>query len=69
MQSDQVHADMPVDDIMEAWPATVPVFIELGLLCVGCAFGTFHTLSEACEAHDLEMGRVEARIATAITAR
>lgn len=69
MPQDGIHRDMPVSDIMDRWPETVPVFIRLGLLCVGCTFGTFHSLDDACEAHDAELDDVMARLCAAITDR
>ncbi len=44
---------MPIDEIMQRWPATVRVLVRHRMLCVGCPIGTFHTIPEICEAHGL----------------
>ena len=46
------HDDMTMDAIMRAWPATIRVILDRGLLCVGCPIATFHTIVEAAREHD-----------------
>lgn len=48
-----IDPDMTVDEIMRRWPATIRVFIRHRMLCVGCPIGVFHTVRDACRAHDL----------------
>jgi hybrid cluster-associated redox disulfide protein len=45
--------DMTIDAIMRRWPSTIPVVIGYGMLCVRCPIGRFHTLREACRAHEI----------------
>ena len=45
---------MTVDEIMRRWPATIQVFIRNRMLCIGCPIGTFHTVKDACQAHQLD---------------
>jgi len=40
-----------VDDVMRRWPTTIGVFIRWRMMCVGCPFGTFHTIEQACLEH------------------
>jgi hybrid cluster-associated redox disulfide protein len=49
-----IDPNMTVDEIMRRWPATIRVFIRNRMLCIGCPIGIFHTVRDACEAHDLE---------------
>lgn len=49
-----IDPDMTVDEIMRRWPATIRVFMRHRMLCVGCPIGTFHTISDTCEAHRLD---------------
>lgn len=35
-----------VDDLLMRYPSTARVFIESAMLCVGCAFGRFHTVED-----------------------
>jgi hybrid cluster-associated redox disulfide protein len=43
-----------VDDVMNEWPATIRVFLDRKMLCVGCPMGRFHTVADACREHGLE---------------
>ena len=36
-------------EVMQRWPATVPVFIRYCAACVGCPFAPFETLAEIPE--------------------
>ncbi len=49
----KLEPDMTIDAIMRRWPSTIPVVIGHGMLCVGCPIGRFHTLREACQAHEI----------------
>ena len=46
---------MTVDDIMRRWPSTIRVFLDFRMRCVGCPIGTFHSVDEACEEHDVDV--------------
>jgi len=46
--------DDPVDDVMRSSPATIRVFLEFGMRCVGCPIGCFHTVEEACREHEVD---------------
>lgn len=46
--------DLPVTEVMRLWPATVPVFIAHGMLCVGCLIGPFHSLLDACNVYEID---------------
>jgi hybrid cluster-associated redox disulfide protein len=48
------NPDLPVADIMRLWPETIPVFLERGMLCVGCMIGPFHTLEDVCAEYGIE---------------
>jgi hybrid cluster-associated redox disulfide protein len=36
---------------MRRWPATIRVFLDYKMRCVGCPIAGFHTLEEACRDH------------------
>lgn len=57
---------MLVSDIMRYWPSTVRVFLDRGMLCVGCPIGGFHTLSNAAYEHGLNLEELELEIDRAI---
>ncbi|MCB0137949.1 MAG: DUF1858 domain-containing protein [Caldilineaceae bacterium] len=54
MKPAEINPDMTVDEIMRRWPATIRVFIRNRMLCIGCPIGSFHTVKDASEAHDLD---------------
>ncbi len=47
--------DLSVAEIMAQWPATVAVFINRHMHCVGCPISGFHTLAEAAAEHGLPL--------------
>ena len=55
LDPDPVEKDQSVDSVMRRGPATIRVFIEHRMLCVGCPIGTLHTVEEACAAHRLDL--------------
>lgn len=46
--------DLPLADLMQHWPATIPVFVRHKMLCVGCLISPFHTYVDACEEYGLD---------------
>ena len=44
-------ADLMVDEVMRRWPATIRVFLDFRMRCVGCPIATFHSVGEACDEH------------------
>lgn len=58
--------DMSMDDIMQAWPATIGVLIRHHMLCVGCPIAPFHTLSDACREHGIDSKPVKRDIETEV---
>jgi len=63
-----IDPDMPVDEIMRRWPATIRVMIRNGMLCIGCPIGSFHTVAEACLAHAVDEAAFSAELREAMTA-
>jgi hybrid cluster-associated redox disulfide protein len=43
-----------VDDVMRRWPATIRVFLNHGMHCVGCPIACFHTVEDACREHKVD---------------
>jgi len=43
-----------VDDVMRQWPATIRVFLNYGMHCVGCPITCFHTVDDACREHKVD---------------
>lgn len=63
-----IDPDMPVDEIMRKWPATIAVMVRHRMLCVGCPIGTFHTVTDACAEHEIDEDAFVDELVTAIRA-
>jgi hybrid cluster-associated redox disulfide protein len=46
--------DTLVDDVMNAHPATIRVFLDFKMGCVGCPIACFHTVADACSEHGID---------------
>jgi len=55
-------AEMTVDQVMRRGPATIRVFLDSGMRCVGCPIASFHSIDDACEEHEVEAGVFVPRI-------
>ncbi len=49
-----IEAHDLVDAVMAAWPATIGVFLQFGMRCVGCPIACFHTVDDACFEHGVD---------------
>ena len=48
--------DMTVDQVMKRWPASMRVFLDFRMGCVGCPIATFHSVEEASGEHAIDGG-------------
>lgn len=42
---------------MRRWPATIRVFLDYSMNCVGCPIACFHTVEDACGEYDIDLPR------------
>jgi hybrid cluster-associated redox disulfide protein len=54
-----------VDDVMRRWPATIRVFLDYRMRCVGCPIACFHTVDDACREHGVDRVKVLADLRSA----
>jgi hybrid cluster-associated redox disulfide protein len=47
-------SDMMVDDVMTRWPATIRVFLNFRMRCVGCPIAAFHSVEDASREHNID---------------
>jgi hybrid cluster-associated redox disulfide protein len=47
----RIEMDTLVDDVMRESSATIRVFLDYRMKCVGCPIGCFHTVQDACREH------------------
>ena len=50
--------DMTVDQVMNRWPASIRVFMNFKMSCVGCPIATFHSVDEASRQHKIDAAAV-----------
>jgi len=55
MEPQTISSHLTAAEVMQRWPATVPVFIRHCLACVGCPFAPFETLAEIPAIYDLQL--------------
>ncbi|GAA6208370.1 hypothetical protein NBRC116601_16630 [Cognatishimia sp. WU-CL00825] len=68
MHQSTLDPDMPLDALMKRWPMTISVFINHGMLCVGCMVSPFHTVFDACEEYALDEDEFRNALLEAINA-
>ena len=49
-----IDADYLVDDMMRGQPATIRVFLDHRMGCVGCPIAGFHSVDDACREHGID---------------
>ena len=54
MRKRALTPDMTVDQVMKRWPASMRVFLDFGMGCVGCPIAAFHSVDEACREHRVD---------------
>jgi hybrid cluster-associated redox disulfide protein len=49
----QITDDSLVQDVVERYPQTIPIFNRHGLQCVGCYISPFHTIADTAREYAL----------------
>jgi hybrid cluster-associated redox disulfide protein len=62
MRKNALTLDATVEQAMNRWPATVRVFLDFGMNCVGCPIAAFHSVDEASRAHGIDGHAVLAKL-------
>jgi len=50
-----ITKDTVIAEILEEAPETAPLFISIGMHCLGCAMSSDETVAEACQVHDVDV--------------
>jgi hybrid cluster-associated redox disulfide protein len=56
MEKNMPTPDMTVDHVMNRWPASIRVFMDFRMGCVGCPIASFHSVNEAGREHKIDGG-------------
>lgn len=49
-----IAIDSVVDDLMREFPASIRVFLDFRMRCVGCPIAGFHTVDDSCREHGID---------------
>jgi len=47
----EITKDTVIAEILNVAPDTAPLFLEMGMHCLGCVMASGETVGEACEVH------------------
>ena len=54
MKKSMPAPDMTVDQVMSRWPASIRVFMDFRMGCIGCPIASFHSVGEASREHKID---------------
>jgi hybrid cluster-associated redox disulfide protein len=57
-----VTKDTIIAEILEKKPEAAPLFMEIGMHCLGCPAARAETLAEACAVHNVDADELLAKI-------
>jgi len=50
----EITKDTIIADILTVAPDSAPLFLSIGMHCLGCAMASGETLGEACDVHGVD---------------
>ena len=57
-----ITKDTILGDILDAAPETAPLFIEIGMHCLGCPSARSETVEQACMVHGVDVDELLAAV-------
>lgn len=64
----QITKDTMIGDILTIAPQTAPLFMGIGMHCLGCPASRFETVEQACMVHGVEVDDLLAKVNEMIAA-
>lgn len=64
----QITKDTIIGDILDIAPETAPIFMSIGMHCLGCPSSRGETVEQACWVHGVEVEALLAKLNAGITA-
>lgn len=64
-----ITKDTILGDILDAAPQTAPLFLEIGMHCLGCPSARSETVEEACYVHGQDADVLVKKLNEAIAAK
>ncbi|MGI6286506.1 hypothetical protein MHOCP_24770 [Moorella humiferrea] len=53
-----ITKEMSITEVVSKYPQTVPVFMEHGMGCLGCAAARFENIEQGARAHGIDVDRL-----------
>lgn len=63
-----ITKDTIIGDILDIAPQTAPIFMSIGMHCLGCPASRGETVEEACMVHGVEVDALLEKVNTMIAA-
>ncbi len=64
----KITKDTIIGDILDIAPQTAPIFLSIGMHCLGCPSSRGETVAEACAVHGVDLNALLAEVNAAIEA-
>ena len=61
-----ITKDMSIMEVVTNYPDTVPVFMQSGMGCIGCAAAHFENIEQGAAAHGLDIDLLMAALNAAV---
>lgn len=64
----EITKDTIIGDILDVAPQTAPIFLSIGMHCLGCPSSRGETVEQACMVHGVEVEELLAKINASVAA-
>ena len=64
----EITKDTIIGDILDIAPQTTPIFLSIGMHCLGCPSARGETVEEACMVHGVDVDELLAKINSSVGA-
>ena len=58
----EIKRDTVIGDILDIAPQTTPIFLSIGMHCLGCPSSRGETVEEACMVHGVDVDKLLALV-------
>ena len=58
----QITKDTIIGDILDIAPETAPIFMSIGMHCLGCPSSRGETVEQACKVHGVDVDELLAQV-------
>lgn len=65
----QITKDTIIGDILDIAPETAPLFLSIGMHCLGCPSSRGETVEEACMVHGVDVNELLEKVNAAVAGK